>query len=109
MGRLRLRRGEQRTGQGGCAYRRSRAATCVAPTAETIADGTYPISRSLYIYVNTAKAAQNPAVAAYIDYYLADGTIAGVLEYVPYVNLPAETLAETRAAWEAADVGPRPR
>ena len=75
---------------------------CIAPSAATIADGTYPISRSLYLYVNTAKAAQNPAVAAYIDYYLADGTIAGVLEYVPYVNLPAETLAETRAAWEAA-------
>ena len=49
--------------------------TCVEPTAETIADGTYPISRSLYIYVNKAKAVDNPAVAAYVDYYLADGTI----------------------------------
>ena len=35
--------------------------TCVAPTAETIADGSYPLSRSLYIYVNKAKAAANPA------------------------------------------------
>ena len=43
---------------------------CVAPTAETIADGTYPISRSLYIYVNAAKAEENPAVAAYVDFYL---------------------------------------
>ena len=28
---------------------------CVEPSAETIADGSYPISRSLYIYVNKAK------------------------------------------------------
>jgi phosphate transport system substrate-binding protein len=76
--------------------------TCVAPTAETIADGSYPISRTLYIYVNKAKAAANPAVAAYVDYYLADGTISSVLESVPYVNLPADTLAESRTTWEAA-------
>ena len=32
---------------------------CVSPSLETIADGSYPVSRSLYIYVNTAKAAEN--------------------------------------------------
>jgi len=76
--------------------------TCVTPSAETIADASYPLSRSLYIYVNKAKAAANPAVVSYVDYYLADGTISSVLETVPYVNLPAETLAATRAAWDAA-------
>jgi len=76
--------------------------TCIAPTVETISDGSYPLSRSLYIYVNKAKAKANPAVVGYVDYYLADGTIATALETVPYVNLPAEVLAETRAAWEAA-------
>jgi phosphate transport system substrate-binding protein len=76
--------------------------TCVAPTTETIADGSYPISRPLFIYVNAAKAADNPAVSAYVDYYLAEGTISEVLEFVPYVNLPPEVLAETRTAWEAA-------
>ncbi len=75
---------------------------CVAPTAETIADGSYPLSRALYIYVNKAKAAENAAVSAYVDYYLADGTIASVLETVPYVNLTPEALAESRSAWEAA-------
>ena len=77
--------------------------TCVTPSAETIADGTYPISRTLYIYVNKAKAASNPAVAAYVDYYLADGTISTALETVPYVNLPADKLAASLAAWEAAE------
>ena len=75
--------------------------TCVEPNAETVSDGSYPISRPLFIYVNKAKAEANPAVGAYVDFYLADGTISKVLETVPYVNLPAEELAATRAAWDA--------
>jgi phosphate transport system substrate-binding protein len=75
--------------------------TCVEPTAETIADNSYPISRDLYIYVNKAKAAENAAVAAFVDYYLADGTIDTALETVPYVPLTPEVLAETQAAWAA--------
>ena len=42
---------------------------CVAPTPETIASGSYPFSRDLYIYVNTASA-DRPEVAAYVDFYL---------------------------------------
>jgi phosphate transport system substrate-binding protein len=76
--------------------------TCVKPSTATISDGSYPLSRSLYIYVNKAKAAANPAVVSYVDYYLADGTIAKVLETVPYVNLPADVLAETASTWNAA-------
>ena len=75
--------------------------TCVEPNAETVSDGSYPISRPLFIYVNKAKAAENEAVGAYVDFFLAEGTIATVLETVPYVNLPAEELAAARAAWEA--------
>jgi phosphate transport system substrate-binding protein len=77
--------------------------TCVAPSAETIADASYPLSRTLYLYVNKAKAAANPAVAAYIDYYLAEGTISTVLETVPYVNLPADKLTESRSTWDASE------
>ncbi len=76
--------------------------TCVAPTAETIADGSYPISRPLFIYVNKARAMENAAVTAYVDFYLAEGTIESVLEAVPYVNLPADELEATRAAWDGA-------
>ena len=35
---------------------------CVAPSADTIADGSYPLSRSLYIYVNNAKVAESDAL-----------------------------------------------
>jgi phosphate transport system substrate-binding protein len=77
---------------------------CVAPTPETIADNSYPISRDLFIYVNVAKAEENPAVAAYVDFYLSDGLIDSVLETVPYVPLAPEALAESQAAWEARTV-----
>lgn len=72
---------------------------CVAPTAETIASNEYPISRDLYIYVNTDRAEANPAVAGYVDYYLSDAGIAAV-EEAGYVQLTQEALDETRAAWD---------
>ena len=73
---------------------------CIAPTPETIASNEYPLSRDLFIYVNKAKAAENPALVAYVDFYLADGTIAAANEEVGYVDLAPEVLAEQRAAWE---------
>jgi phosphate transport system substrate-binding protein len=76
--------------------------TCVAPTPETISDGSYPLSRPLFIYVNTANAAENPALTAFVDFYLAEGTIASVLETVPYVNLPDDELAAARSTWDAS-------
>jgi len=75
--------------------------TCVEPTPATISSGEYPIARDLYIYVNEAKAAENPAVASFVDYYLAEGTIDTVLQTVPYVALTPEALAESRSAWDA--------
>ena len=76
---------------------RSRAAPASSRRPRPIADNSYPISRDLYIYVNKAKAAANPAVTAYVDYYLADGTISTALETVPYVNLAPEALADAGA------------
>ena len=72
---------------------------CVSPTAETIASNEYPISRDLFIYVNTDRADANPAVADFVDYYLSDDGIAAVAE-AGYVDLTPEALEETRAAWE---------
>ena len=77
---------------------------CIEPTSETIADGSYPISRSLYIYVNADAAEENAAVAGYVDYYLSDEGIASVAE-VGYVDLPADQLDATRATWDARTVG----
>lgn len=70
---------------------------CVAPTAETIGDGTYPLSRPLFIYVNTGKAEAKPELTAFIDFYLSDAGIASVSE-TGYVQLA--DYDETTAAWQ---------
>jgi phosphate transport system substrate-binding protein len=72
---------------------------CVAPTPETIASNEYPMSRPLFIYVNTDKEATNPAITAFVDYYLSDAGIAAVTE-ADYIALGADELAATRAAWD---------
>ncbi len=74
---------------------------CVAPTDETIADGSYPFSRELFIYVNTTKAAENPAIGSYVDLYLSDEGIASVAD-AGYVPEAADKLEEARSAWAAA-------
>jgi phosphate transport system substrate-binding protein len=71
---------------------------CVAPTDDAIADGSYPISRPLFIYVNPAKAEENPALVDFVDFYLSDEGISSVAD-VGYVALPPDRLEETRARW----------
>lgn len=74
---------------------------CIEPTTETIQDGSYPISRSLYIYVSTAAVEENPAVEAYVDFYL-DG-LAGFVEGADYIALADD--AATQSAWEDRTTG----
>lgn len=58
---------------------------CVAPSAETAADGTYsPLARPLFIYVNNAAVAEKPQVAAFVDFYAANnGAVAEAAQYIP--------------------------
>ncbi len=74
---------------------------CVEPTIASISDGTYPLARSLYLYVNLAKVAEKPYLADFITFYLEDG-ITAVAE-AGYVPLPEALIAETKATW--AEVG----
>lgn len=83
---------------------------CIEATNETIASGEFPIARSLYIYVNKAKAESNPALAQFVDFYLSDaglGVIGSGEGQVPYVSLAAADLEATRAVWTAKTVGTR--
>jgi phosphate transport system substrate-binding protein len=75
---------------------------CVEPSAGTIADGTYPLSRSLYIYVNTDKVASNDTLKAFVDYYLSDQGIASVTD-ADYVAIPSARLEKSRSTWAAAE------
>jgi len=71
---------------------------CVAATPDTIASNEYPISRNLYIYVNNAKAAESPALQAFVDFYVGEGldTAVGEVGYVPLTDAAKD---EVRAAW----------
>lgn len=74
---------------------------CVAPTDETIGDNSYsPLSRPLFIYPNTATAAEEPALAAFVDFYLANA--AALAAEVGYIALPDALAQEQLAAWSAA-------
>jgi phosphate transport system substrate-binding protein len=86
-------------------------AGCVEPTAETIASGEYPIARDLYIYVSANKLAENPALEAFVDYYVngVTTTLVGAGEgQVPYVALGANDLAATQAVWTDRVTGVAP-
>ena len=72
--------------------------TCVAPSPGTIADGSYPVARPLFIYVNPEHVAAKPALADFVDLYLSDEGVSAVAT-VGYVPLPAEAMAATRQRW----------
>lgn len=78
---------------------------CVAPSIETIADGSYPLSRSLFIYVNVAKAEENAALAEYVDFYLTEESLTTLVEEAGYVPLPDDRAQATRDRWEARTTG----
>ncbi|HEU4354670.1 MAG TPA: phosphate ABC transporter substrate-binding protein PstS family protein [Actinomycetota bacterium] len=75
---------------------------CVDPSAETIADGSYPLSRSLYIYVRTNALTDNPAVQAFVDYYVGDNGLVTAVPEAGYIQLPQERIDATRSAWQTA-------
>jgi phosphate transport system substrate-binding protein len=77
---------------------------CVAPSRDTIADASYPLSRTLYIYVNKAKIS-DPAIKAFVDYYLSDNGIKTAVEQTGYVDLPDDQISSTRSTWDSAASG----
>ncbi len=78
---------------------------CVEPSAETVADGSYPMSRPLFIYVNADSAESTKAVAGYVDYYLTDEGLVTAVEEVKYVPLPEDQREATRKVWEDRTTG----
>lgn len=78
---------------------------CVLPSEETVNNGTYtPLSRPLFIYVRADKA-DDPAVQAFVDYYLSDDAIKGLVPEVGYVALPDGVIEAARARWQARVTG----
>lgn len=75
----------------------------VAPSPETIRDGTYaPLARPVFIYV-AAKAEHRPEVKAFVDFYLAGvNTLATEVGFVP---LPDNVATQVVARWAAQTPG----
>lgn len=76
---------------------------CVAPTTESVGDGSYaPLSRPLFIYVN-AESLTRPEVQEFMRFYLAEaGELAGD---VGYVASPVQTYLDYQAELEALIAG----
>ena len=72
---------------------------CIEANPETIASNEYPISRDLFIYINTDKAAESEALTDFVDYYMSYG-LDEATAAADYVPLTEESKEETRAAWD---------
>jgi len=77
---------------------------CIEPSRDTIADQSYPLSRTLYIYVNKAKIS-DPAIKAFVDYYLSDNGIVTAVQQTGYVDLPDDQISATRSTWDSESGG----
>ncbi len=69
---------------------------CVAPSAETVQDGSYtPLARPLFIYVNDASYTNKPQVAGFVNFYAE--RVDMIAEAAQYVPLNEEQSSELRS------------
>lgn len=82
----------------------------VAPSAEAIADGSYPLARSLYLYVKKASLAGKPAIRLYLAEFLSDAASGkgGYLTDQGMIPLPPDQLLAARQALADLPDMPRP-
>ena len=72
----------------------------VQPSIATISDGSYPLSRSLFIYVKKANVASKPALQAFVNAFVSDaaGGQGGYLQDRGLIPLPAAERAVQKDA-----------
>ncbi len=91
---------------------RVKAATVngVAPSTETIADGSYPLARTLYLYVKKQHLQRTPAIRAYLAEFLSDAASGkgGYLADQGMIPLPADELLAARGGLADLPDMPRP-
>jgi len=73
---------------------------CVEPSMETVSSGKYaPLSRPLFIYVNSSSVKKNPKVVDFVNFYLNEAP--ALLQDVGYVPLTDEEYKEQREKFQA--------
>ena len=73
---------------------------CVAPSTETVQDGTYtPLGRELFIYVNNASYTDKPQVKSFIDFFVeSQAEVAEAALFVPLTDEQVTTATEELAS-----------
>jgi phosphate transport system substrate-binding protein len=72
---------------------------CVAPSVETVQDGSYtPLSRPLFVYPS-AEALQRPEFDAFLEYYL--DNVNDIAEQVGFIGLTDQQLSESQSKLES--------
>ncbi|MEO6298831.1 MAG: substrate-binding domain-containing protein [Paracoccaceae bacterium] len=69
----------------------------IVPTTQTIADGTYPVSRPLFMYVKKAHIGVVPGLQEYIDFFVSDDMVGPEGKLVEYGLVSDPELAKTQA------------
>ena len=81
---------------------------CIAPSNDTIADGSYnPMSRPLFFYVKKEAYDTKPQVKAFVDYQL-DSANGELVKEAGYITLPDEDLAASKARVDEGKLGKDP-
>jgi len=75
----------------------------IAPSRQTVDNGTYPLSRPLFLYSDAKIIAEKPQVAAFLTYYLT--YVNDVISKVGYFPAPAEALRASKSVLAAAMKG----
>ncbi|MCC6735017.1 MAG: substrate-binding domain-containing protein [Bauldia sp.] len=78
----------------------------IVPTLETVADGTYPVSRPLYFYVKGEHIGVIPGIAEFVTYFLSDEMAGpgGFLQDAGLIPEPDDVRAAALAGFEARTV-----
>ncbi|MDX1617031.1 MAG: substrate-binding domain-containing protein, partial [Candidatus Promineifilaceae bacterium] len=66
----------------------------VVPSTETVNDGSYPLTRPLYIYTSREKLQEEAEVAAFVRFYLRN--VGQAMDLVGYFPTDAETQSQVR-------------
>jgi phosphate transport system substrate-binding protein len=66
---------------------------CVAPSAESVNDGSYALARPLFMYVSKAAANENPNLVGFIEFLLSEGA-RELIEDTGYVILPEDMYSQ---------------
>lgn len=72
----------------------------VEPSAENIADGSYPVSRSMFIYMKNAHIGKVKGVAEFIELYATESMIGqrGVLRTIGLIPMPSDMLKKVQTS-----------